>query len=377
MKRDFVDQPACQTALTLYSCPWTWPGTSGLGPGNALPTEGRWLRPRPWQTTSDPKACSPGGLEHRVSPVCAVWRPRGRWAATSMDRFVTEAFPRLRAGKRTMPLSRPGLFTSLARGWNLLPAVAAADPQGYVRRPTKPGPKPRAALHCQCLECVKVCPYLEQLQGPIPRSTPAKYTTTNPLSLEARQSNKLVNSCSLCGLCETACARKISPCRSLCLQTRGGSMVQRGHMPPSAHEFALLDMDFSLGEQVSAWPGHEPGREFSSWAVLSGLPVVRGQPPDQVRRGVRTPLRQSPFPAGWPCCWAAAEPRLTGAAGKSCKSAECWIRVLAKGLERFGLSRKLITACSTCLLHVQGPTFRILSSVFACGRCCVETRPRQ
>jgi len=78
----------------------------------------------------------------------------------------------------------------------------------------------------------------------------------------SRSANLLINSCSLCGLCEAVCPEDFAM-QDLCLQARR-SMVQRGKMPPSAHEFALEDMAFSLGEDfflarhVTFWVEYAP-----------------------------------------------------------------------------------------------------------------------
>ena len=68
--------------------------------------------------------------------------------------------------------------------------------------------------------------------------------------------NKLINSCSLCGLCEQVCPQDFAM-QDLCLTARQ-TMAARGKMPPSAHEFALLDMEFSQGPEFP--PGPAPAR---------------------------------------------------------------------------------------------------------------------
>ena len=68
----------------------------------------------------------------------------------------------------------------------------------------------------------------------------------------SRQANKLINSCSLCGLCEAVCPEDFAM-QTLCLEARK-DMVQKGKMPPSAHEFALLDMAFSNERSVCHGP---------------------------------------------------------------------------------------------------------------------------
>jgi len=77
-----------------------------------------------------------------------------------------------------------------------------------------------------------------------------------------------------------ACARRVCPedfaVQDLCLQARR-RMVRRGKMPPSAHEFALQDMRFSLSERFAS-RRHAPGRSEAPcflpgcqlWCLLPG-----------------------------------------------------------------------------------------------------------
>jgi Fe-S oxidoreductase len=103
-----------------------------------------------------------------------------------------------------------------------------------------------------------------------------------------RQANKLVNSCSLCGLCEEVCPEDFAM-QDLCLEARH-SMVRRGKMPPSSHEFALLDMDFSQSDRF-ALARHEPGHSCSAHVFFPGCQLCASSPL-QVRR-VYDQLRQS------------------------------------------------------------------------------------
>jgi len=58
-----------------------------------------------------------------------------------------------------------------------------------------------------------------------------------------RYANKMINSCTMCGLCAEKCHVGISM-KDIIQDTRE-SMVEKGKMPPSAHDFALKDMAFS------------------------------------------------------------------------------------------------------------------------------------
>ena len=109
-------------------------------------------------------------------------------------------------------------------------------------------------MQCECMECVKVCAYLEKF-GAYPKRYAREIYNNASIVMGPRQANKLVNSCSLCGLCETVCPNDFAM-QDLCLEARR-EMVGKGKMPPSAHEFALLDMEFSNSDRF-CWRGMSP-----------------------------------------------------------------------------------------------------------------------
>jgi NADPH-dependent glutamate synthase beta subunit-like oxidoreductase len=276
-----------------------------------------------------------GGLPYhdRVSP---VWQAaQGRWAANYIDRFLQKVS--LTAGREKEGPVSTRLFTSLA---DVLPepAVKSADPiLGYTN--DEAIQEAQRCLQCQCLECVKVCVYLERF-GAYPKKYAREIYNNESIVIGSRQANKLINSCSLCGLCETVCPEDFAM-QDLCLQSRQG-MVQRGKMPPSAHEFALLDMAFNQSERF-ALARHEPGRSASAQAFFPGC-QLSGSAPDKVL-AVYEHLRSS-LSGGvgliLGCCaapayWAGRQEQFADEL-KNLKAQWC------------GLGEpRLILACSTCL----------------------------
>jgi NADPH-dependent glutamate synthase beta subunit-like oxidoreductase len=276
-----------------------------------------------------------GGLrrEGRVSP---VWQAaEGRFAANSIDRHIQKVS--LTAGREKEGPVSTRLFTSIA-GVIPLHAVKAADPlKGYSGEEALH--EARRCLQCQCLECVKVCVYLKRF-GAYPRKYTREIYNNESIVMGARQANRLINSCSLCGLCEVVCPEGFAM-QDLCLEARR-SMVKRGKMPPSAHEFALDDMAFSLSDRF-ALARHEPGLEASARAFFPGCQLA-GSQPDKVI-AVYEYLRSA----------------LTGGVGLvlgCCGAPAWWAGSKARfdeGLETIrgqwnGLGRPdLILACSTCL----------------------------
>jgi NADPH-dependent glutamate synthase beta subunit-like oxidoreductase len=209
----------------------------------------------------------------KESPVMQA--AEGRWAATSIDRLLQKVSPT--AGREKDGSYRTRLFTSL-EGVVSLPKVVATDPHsGYSL--DEAIAEARRCLQCECLECVKVCAYLERF-GAYPRKYAREIYNNESIVMGVRQANMLVNSCSLCGLCERVCPEDFAM-QDLCLQARR-SMVRRGKMPPSAHEFALQDMRFSLSERFRL-TRHAPGRSDGTRVFFPGCQLCASAP-GQVRR---------------------------------------------------------------------------------------------
>ena len=211
------------------------------------------------------------GSFKRDSALSPVWQAaEGRRAATSMDRYLQKVS--LTAGREKDAPYPTRLYTR-TDGAAPLPAVQPLNPvQGYA--PDEAIREAGRCLQCQCLECVKVCVYLERFGG-YPKKYAREIYNNASIVIGSRQANKLINSCSLCGLCEAVCPEDFAM-QTLCLEARK-DMVQKGKMPPSAHEFALLDMAFSNGDQF-ALARHEPEKEASAAVFFPGCQLSASSP---------------------------------------------------------------------------------------------------
>ncbi|BBO91787.1 pyridine nucleotide-disulfide oxidoreductase/dicluster-binding protein [Desulfosarcina ovata] len=205
-----------------------------------------------------------------------VWRAAsGRWCATSMDRWLQKVS--MDAGREKEGPFETRLITRL-EGVVPLPAVTMADPQrGFGDAEARA--EADRCLQCECLECVKVCAYLEKFGG-YPRTYVREIYNNESIVMGERKSNRLVNSCSLCGLCETVCPNDFAM-QDICLAARQ-SMVEREKMPPSAHDFALRDMAFSQSPDF-AMARHAPGTDNSCYLFFPGCQLCASAP-GQVRR---------------------------------------------------------------------------------------------
>jgi glutamate synthase (NADPH) small chain len=276
-----------------------------------------------------------GGQPRWEETLSPVWQAaEGRWAATSIDRYLQKVS--LTAGREKEGPFRTRLFTSLD-GVASVPMIIPEDGLSGYNVEEALG-EARRCLQCECLECVKVCTYLERF-GSYPRKYAREIYNNESIVMGARQGNRLINSCSLCGLCEAVCPQDFAM-QDLCLQVRQ-AMVRKGKMPPSAHEFALLDLQFSNSERF-ALARHEPGQASSAQIFFPGCQLSASSP-GQVRRvyehlrrilsgGVGLMLGCCSAPAYWAGREALFE-----------EERDRW-RILWEGLG----SPQVVVACSTC-----------------------------
>ena len=275
-----------------------------------------------------------GGLDkgRPVSPIGSV--ADGRRAAVSIDRYLQGVS--LTAARENEGSFKTRLFTSII-GVEPLPVVPLGHNCSFYSKDEAMQEAARC-IQCQCLECVKVCQYLTHFKG-----YPKKYIRQinhNLKMIKGRhEANTLINSCSLCGLCQEVCPEGLH-LGELCGLARQ-EMVSKGKMPPSAHDFPIRDMEFSNGEQC-VLTRHQPGHTISSNLFFPGCQLSASAPnhverayaylTERLSGGVGLMLR---------CCGAPAEwsGRTEVFYGELQRTKEQW-----EGMGR----PRLIFACSTC-----------------------------
>ena len=220
-------------------------------------------------------ACAPAGvfagggsaLSGDYAPVIDCFE--GRRGALSIERHLQQA--QMAAGREQEGPYPTRLFTSI-EGIEPRPRVAAAAAD---YSPEEARQEAERCLQCECMECVKVCLYLERYQG-YPRQYARKVFNNERVIFGApRSANQFINSCSNCGLCEAVCPNDFHV-GELCLQARR-EMVEAQLMPASFHEFALQDLahasgaDFALGR-------HQPGHQSSAWLYFPSCQLCATAP---------------------------------------------------------------------------------------------------
>jgi glutamate synthase (NADPH) small chain len=243
-------------------------------------------------------AVSLPGEPQRRSPILSV--AEGRRAAVSIDRFFSGAS--LTASRVNEGTYVSCLYTSI-EGVEPAPQPAVPDSSAGLSRDHALAEAQRC-LQCQCLECVKVCRYLASFKG-----YPKKYVREiyNNLSIVmgARKANLLINSCSLCSLCAEQCPNDLDMAE-VCRAARR-HMVEQNRMPPSAHDFALRDMEFSNSPECRL-AQHQPGTDASDYIFFPGCQLCASQP-KSVEKIYALLMEQSGFRVGLMlgCCGAPAD----------------------------------------------------------------------
>ncbi|MDR3599752.1 MAG: heterodisulfide reductase-related iron-sulfur binding cluster [Desulfosporosinus sp.] len=273
-----------------------------------------------------------GAFGDNDSPIKSV--ADGRKAAVSIDRYLQGVS--LTASREGEGAHATKLFVN-TKGILPLPVVPISDELGGYT-PEEALQEAGRCLDCQCLECVKACKYLENY-GSYPKQYLRQIYNNDTIVMGMRHGNKMINSCSLCGQCAAICPQGLD-LGETCKATRE-SMVSKGKMPPSAHDFALRDMAFNNSEEF-ALTRHQPGSNSSNYVFFPGCQLSASSP-EQVEKvyvylteklsgGVALMLRCCGAPADW--------------AGNQ-ELFQNSFKVLVAQWESLG-KPQLIVACSTC-----------------------------
>lgn len=129
-------------------------------------------------------------------------------------------------------------------------------------------------IKCQCNECFKACAHIRKFNT-MPKKYIRQINQNEILFLGDHTANKMINSCTMCGLCGEVCPSKINM-GDIISETRK-SMVERDKMPPSAHDFALRDMEFSNSEKCTLLK-HQPGFDKSKYMFFPGCQLSASSP---------------------------------------------------------------------------------------------------
>lgn len=197
-------------------------------------------------------------------------------------------------------------------------------------------------ISCQCLECVKGCVYLQDYKRN-PRGALREIYNNLSIVMGNHMANGLINACDQCGQCKAVCPEGFDY-PQVCRIARE-TMVETGKMPPSAHEFALLDQEFS--NQEAFLSRTQPGWERCRYLFFPGCQAA-AVAPETVEITYRRLTEQLSGGVGLMlgCCgaisrWAARKELLAAALEQICR-----------GWEEMG-KPEILCACPTCLKNFR------------------------
>ena len=280
---------------------------------------------------------------------------QGRKAATTIDRVLSQVS--VIAGREKEGACTTRLTTDTSRVQVKLPIDPRCDPGdlslGYDLE--KAGKEALRCVQCDCSRCVRVCPYIESFKG-FPGRYAREIYNNAAIVMGDKKANLMVNSCSLCSLCETVCPHDFSMA-DLCLSARQ-EMVEAGKMPVSAHEFALQEMAHASGN-TCFFARHAPGTEASARIFFPGCQLL-GSAPDQVAKVYDFLRKHLPGPTGFVsgCCGA---PGVWAGQESLAKDAMASFKNFWEASGR----PPIITACTSCTqMLAQGLEGASITSLF-------------
>jgi Fe-S oxidoreductase len=258
----------------------------------------------------------------------------GRRAATTLERYVTGVS--LTAERDGELVDTSPLRTPLEK----VKVQKAILPQGEAYTPEEAALEAARCIPCECLACVRECVYLQKY-GSHPRSYARQIYNNASIVKGEHLANALINGCMLCGQCTELCPERFSM-SELCLSARR-EMVERGYMPPSAHEFALEDMESAGSAHCALFMG-DPAEKKTMYVFFPGcqLAASRGEQVLRTYAFLREIVPAEGIGLFLACCgvpahWAGREEKFQGSLAR-----------LRREWESCG-KPTLITACASCM----------------------------
>ena len=192
----------------------------------------------------------------------------GKKAAISIERYVQNASLTLKRELEGSYESR--LFTRVE---NIEPSTEII-PEAIHYTEKEAEQEAARCIQCSCTECLDACAFLRNYKR-YPKMYAREVFNNFTIVMGIHGANGMINSCSLCGQCKVMCPNGFDM-GQICKVARE-DMVARGKMPPSTHDFALMDMAFSNGEDYFM-VRHQPGKTESRYALFPGCQMGASLP---------------------------------------------------------------------------------------------------
>ncbi|MBV7274043.1 NAD(P)-binding protein [Clostridium sp. PL3] len=192
----------------------------------------------------------------------------GRRAVVSIDRYLQKV-------SLTVARENEGAYeTNLKIKLDDIESVEAIEKTSLEYNEQEAIKEAGRCIKCQCNECIKACTHFKKFD-----IKPKRYIRVinhnESVILGDHYGNKMINSCTECGLCGEVCPSSLNM-KNIVQETRE-SMVERGKMPVSAHDFALKDMEFSNSKYFSMVK-NQPGYESVKYVFYPGCQLPASSP---------------------------------------------------------------------------------------------------
>jgi Fe-S oxidoreductase len=228
----------------------------------------------------------------------------GKRAAISIERYTQKI-------SMTASREREGSFeTPMRYNTKGIQSLAANKLTGLFYTKEEAANEAGRCLQCRCDECLKACAHLRKFDI-APKAYARQILINDDVIMGTRYANTMINSCAMCGLCGEQCPQGIDM-REIIREARA-SMVENDKMPPSAHDFALRDMEFcSSGSffMVKKPPATVGGSGQTGYMFYPGCQLPASCP-EHVEKAYHYLLSQSALTGGvglmLGCCGAPAD----------------------------------------------------------------------
>lgn len=260
----------------------------------------------------------------------------GRSAATTIDRLMQKVS--VSAGREKEGSYSSLLYTNLEEISSLSPVKGAKNSFTEVQAAEEAA----RCIQCECMECVKKCGFLQQYNGSPRRYVREVYNNLS-IAMGNHDANGMINSCALCGQCEAICPNGLDLAQVFLVARQ--RMVNTGKMPQSAHEFALLDMEYSLSGQFYL-AKHQPNKKMSKRIFFPGCQLAASEP--ALVEAVYEQLCEEGIETG---LWLACCGIIAKWSGNLAKLAEVKIKLL-EDWEKLG-KPVVVAACPSCALTLR------------------------
>ena len=147
----------------------------------------------------------PEDLPDRIRFSPPIWAAAtGRWVATSITRYLDKVS--LEANRENEGPYQTRLFTNMS---DVKPSrsTSMANPEKAIRK-MKLKRKLKRRIQCECMGCVYFLAF-ETVRQRIRKYIRQIYNNES-IVVGGHSANKMINSCSLCGLCEELCPENLA-----------------------------------------------------------------------------------------------------------------------------------------------------------------------